>query len=200
MSGLAQTIATWIMTGVIMIAGSAAAWAGNTAPDATSQAPARLLARGAMANFSFLAPPTPAPAVPFRRENGDDVRLADFAGKVVLVNFWATWCGPCRREMPALDRLQAMLGGNDFQVLAISLDRKGAPVARKFMDEVAARHLPLFVDPKSRLSRAMGALGLPTSMLLDRAGRVVGRLVGPAEWDSQEAQTLIRHLIDEPTG
>jgi len=188
------------MTGVIMIAGSAAAWAGNTAPDATSQAPARLLARGAMANFSFLATPTPAPAVPFRRENGEEVRLADFTGKVVLINFWATWCGPCRREMPALDRLQAALGGADFQVLAISLDRKGAPVARKFMDEVAAGHLSLFVDPKSRLSRAMGALGLPTSVLLDRTGREVGRLVGPAEWDSPEARALIRHLIDSPAG
>ena len=151
---------------------------------------------GTMVNFSPSPKPLPAPDITFHDAEGRKRGLAEFAGKVVLINFWATWCGPCRREMPDLDRLQARLGGPEFTVLAISSDRKGLEAVRPFYEEYKIQNLGIFIDKTTKSQRAFGAFGLPTSVLIDAKGRQVGRLVGPAEWASDDAIALIRSVID----
>ncbi|MFP6749000.1 MAG: TlpA disulfide reductase family protein [Alphaproteobacteria bacterium] len=153
------------------------------------------LVTGTMANFSLSAKPLPVPEINFRDDGGRERDLAMVAGKVVLINFWATWCGPCRREMPDLDQLQARLGGPEFTVLAISSDRKGMAVVQEFYRQYKIRHLGAYNDSSSKAQRAFRAFGLPTSVLLDGQGREIGRLVGPAEWSSDEATALIKAAI-----
>jgi len=150
---------------------------------------------GTMANFTPSPKPLPVPVITFRDGKGQKRGLAEFSGKVVLVNFWATWCGPCRREMPDLDKLQARLGGPKFAVVAISSDRKGLEVVRTFYQENEIQHLDTYIDKTTKAQRAFGAYGLPTSVLIDAKGREVGRLVGPAEWVSAEAIALINEVI-----
>jgi thiol-disulfide isomerase/thioredoxin len=121
--------------------------------------------------------------------------LADFRGKVVLLNIWATWCAPCRREMPTLDRLQAQLGGSDFEVVALSIDRKGLPVVKEFYAEIGLDTLPIYVDQSGSAQRTLSVLGVPTTLLLDREGNEIGRLLGPAEWDSPEMMAFFRDYL-----
>ncbi|MDP6813986.1 MAG: TlpA disulfide reductase family protein [Alphaproteobacteria bacterium] len=154
------------------------------------------MAVGTMANFTLLAEPKPAPRVSFRDAKGGKRGLEEFRGKVVLINFWATWCGPCRREMADLDELQDRLGGDRFEILAISSDRKGMPAVRQFYEENKIRHLAAYNNKSAKAQRTFRAFGLPTSVLVDRQGREIGRLVGPAEWASDEAVALLKHFID----
>ncbi len=185
---------------LIPIAAAMGIFALLAATDVTPAAglPQQLAARtkGTMVNFTLSPDLPPAPAIKFRDENGGKHDLTAFAGKVVLINFWATWCGPCRREMADLDRLQEKLGGDGFTVLALSSDRKGMEVVKKFYAENKIRHLAAWIDRTTKAQRAFGAYGLPTSVLIDRRGRQVGRLVGPAEWASDEAIALIKTVID----
>jgi thiol-disulfide isomerase/thioredoxin len=153
------------------------------------------LSQGHMAAFVFKKEPETLPEVRFQDANGAEKSLADWRGKVVLVNLWATWCAPCRKEMPALDRLQKELGSPKFEVVAISVDRTGLAGARKFLDETKVENLALYADPTTRLSSLLKAVGLPITVLLDTEGREIGRLVGPAEWDSEDAKRLIRAVM-----
>ncbi len=155
-----------------------------------------LLAAGKFANFTFFDKPRPVPEVRFTDGEGRDLSLDRFRGKVVLLNLWATWCAPCRREMPALDRLQARLGGDDFEVLALAVDRGGAAKVKAFLDELGIERLGLYVDTSTRALRVLGAYGLPTTLLIDRAGNEVMRVIGATEWDGAEIVDLVRHLID----
>jgi thiol-disulfide isomerase/thioredoxin len=139
--------------------------------------------------------PVTLPQLHFLDGAGQDRTLDNFRGKVVLLNLWATWCGPCRTEMPILDRLQAELGGPDFEVLPLSIDRRGAEAVRKFYADLGIKHLNIYIDPSSKAGFGLGFLGLPTTILIDREGREVGRLVGPAEWDAPEVIALIKSLI-----
>lgn len=150
---------------------------------------------GTVKQFTLIDPPGPAPYTVFYDAEDSALKLADFQGKVLLVNFWATWCAPCVREMPSLDRLQAELGGPDFAVLAINEDRGGAKVARPFMEKLGLETLTLYVDRQMALARALEVRGMPATFLIDRQGRLVGSLVGMAEWDAPEAKALIRHYI-----
>jgi thiol-disulfide isomerase/thioredoxin len=145
-----------------------------------------------MSAFVFAPAPTALPAFKFQDAEGKERTLADWRGKVVLLNLWATWCLPCRKEMPALDRLQAALGSDKFEVVALSVDRKGAEASKKFLDETKVERLALYVDPAARANTVLRALGLPVTLLIDREGREIGRLLGPAEWDSEDAMRLIR--------
>lgn len=145
--------------------------------------------------FVVVDPPKVLPDVRFVDGKGRNRALADFKGKVVLLNVWATWCVPCRKEMPTLDRLQGALGGTDFQVIALSIDRQGPDVVRKFYDEVGIKHLEMLFDSGGRAAGELGAIGLPTTLLIDRAGREIGRLVGPAEWDRPQMIDFIQSRL-----
>lgn len=132
---------------------------------------------------------------PLTDGDGRALTLADSRGRVVLLNVWATWCVPCREEMPTLDRLQARLGGEDFQVLPLSVDRAGLEPVRRFYEEIGIRHLGQYLAEDLRAMLALGVIGLPTTLLIDREGREIARLVGPAEWDSPEAVAQFETVI-----
>jgi thiol-disulfide isomerase/thioredoxin len=153
------------------------------------------LSQGHVAAFVFRKTPEDLPEVNFKDAEGRDRTLADWRGKVVLLNLWATWCLPCRKEMPSLDRLQKEMGSDKFEVVAISVDRKGAEASKKFLDETQVDRLALYVDATARLSSTLRAVGLPATLLLDTSGREIGRLLGPAEWDSEDAKRLIRSAL-----
>lgn len=136
----------------------------------------------------------PAPDAVFSGPDGAPRRLSDFEGRVVLVNLWASWCDPCLREMPALDRLQSRLGGSDFTVVAVSLDRDPNE-ARAFLRARGIRHLAFYRDDKLSLFQALNVPGLPLSVLIDRQGRGIGRLAGPAAWDGPAARKVIEEAI-----
>lgn len=151
-------------------------------------------------NFVMHEAPKAVSAISFEDQQGQARSLADFRGKVVLVNIWATWCAPCRREMPALDRLQAALGDAEFVVAAVSIDRAGIEVVRKFYADVAVRHLAIYIDRAGKVARELGTFGLPATLLIDREGRELGRLVGPAEWDSPEIVEFLKRVVSQKTG
>jgi thiol-disulfide isomerase/thioredoxin len=156
------------------------------APAAAESPPGGFLVHGA---------PKPLPDIAFRDGEGNARSLEDFRGKVVLLNIWATWCTPCRREMPTLDRLQGALVGKDFEVIALSIDRAGAGPVGKFYGDIGITRLATYIDVSGKAVRDVGAPGLPTTLLVDRKGREAGRLVGPAEWDSPAMMTFIRNRI-----
>ena len=158
---------------------------------AAAPAPASQLPR----NFILHDAPKPIAEVRFEDGQGKALSLADFRGKVVLLNVWATWCGPCRREMPSLDRLQGLLGGDDFQVVPLSIDRAGVAVVRKFYTEVGLRKLPIYIDTAGTATRVLATVGVPATLLLDREGRELGRLIGPAEWDEPAIVEFLRGII-----
>ncbi|MDB6176773.1 TlpA disulfide reductase family protein [Paracoccus sp. Z330] len=149
------------------------------------------------AGLAKLVPADDAPAVPdttFTDPDGGEHRLADYKGKVVLLNFWATWCAPCREEMPSLEELQAELGGEDFQVVPIATGRNAPEKIDKFFEETGVSNLPVLLDPKQKLARQMGVAGLPVTILIDRDGQEVARLLGDADWASEPAKEVIRQL------
>ncbi len=127
--------------------------------------------------------------------DGRRMSLADFRGKQVLLNIWATWCGPCREEMPALDRLQTQLGGPDFEVVALSIDREGVDAVRDFYAELGIEALRIYVDVSTMAPVNLNVRGVPTTLLVDRNGREIGRYAGPAEWDGEAAVKAIREQL-----
>ncbi|MGE3229973.1 MAG: TlpA family protein disulfide reductase [Hyphomicrobium sp.] len=141
--------------------------------------------------FVYKKTPQPLADVNFVDGTGAPKTLADFRGKTVLLNLWATWCAPCREEMPSLDRLQRELGSDTFEVVALAVDRTGLESARKFLDSIGVTSLALYADPTTRSGSALRAVGMPTTILIDPEGREIGRLPGPAAWDSAEAKALI---------
>lgn len=146
-------------------------------------------------NFAVHEIPVPVPEISFEDGDGRPRSLADFSGKIVLLNVWATWCAPCRKEMPTLDRLQAELGGPDFEVVALSMDRAGPDIVKKFFAEIGIEHLALNIDTSGKAMFAIGTVGLPATLLIDRNGKEVGRLIGPAEWDAPGMVDFIRSRI-----
>ena len=150
---------------------------------------------GAMKKLVLAENPAPAPDVAFTAEGGDAARLADFRGHPMVVNFWATWCAPCRKEMPSLDALQAEFADTPFRVMTIATGRSPMPAIERFFEETGVTHLPRHSDPQMALSRAMGVLGLPVSVVIDAEGREVGRLIGDADWSSAEAKALVAALL-----
>ena len=139
-------------------------------------------------------PPQPAPQVAFTDTDGKPLTLAQFKGKPAVVNLWATWCAPCLKEMPSLDRLQANLNGK-LIVAAVSQDRSGAQRVVPFVAEMGLKNLKIYLDPKADLGRALNSRGLPTTVIIDAAGSVVGRVEGPVEWDSAEMMARLRPLL-----
>jgi thiol-disulfide isomerase/thioredoxin len=153
------------------------------------------LLTGAMTTFVLREPPTPLPDVHFLNGKGEEVSLGSFAGKVVLLNLWATWCAPCREEMPALAKLERELGSDKFQVVALAVDKAGLDGARKFFAANKIDGLAVYADPTARIGTKLGVIGMPTTILINREGRQIGRLIGPAAWDSPEAKRLIQSFL-----
>jgi thiol-disulfide isomerase/thioredoxin len=156
-------------------------------PTAFSQEPPR--------NFVMHEAPEPGAAVRFEDDQGQPRSLADFRGKIVLLNVWATWCAPCIREIPALDHLAAVLNGPDFVVISVSVDRKGIEAVRKVFAERGVQKLPTYIDSSGQVLRAVRAMGLPISLFIDREGREFGRSIGPAEWDRAPTIEFLRHVV-----
>nr|WP_282572318.1 TlpA disulfide reductase family protein [Roseomonas acroporae] len=143
------------------------------------------------------SPPTPLPEFGFTDAEGTPRTVADFAGKALVINLWATWCAPCVAEMPSLDRMQAALAGEGVAVLPLSSDRGGRPVVEAFYRQRGVSHLGVWLDPRGAAMRALGARGLPTSILVDRQGRERARLLGDAAWDSPALLAAVRALARE---
>jgi len=194
--------------GALVVAGAAiAVYAivsrqGNPPDQPVAEAPpangvTRALSTGAMAAFVVKPKREMVADVAFQDADGKEVRLANWKGRVVLLNLWATWCAPCRKEMPELNALEEKLGGRDFEVVALSVDRKGTEASAKFLAEVGANALKLYIDPTTSALNALKAPGLPASILIDRQGREIGRLVGPADWASPDAVKLVETAIGE---
>jgi len=154
----------------------------------------------APAGFAVHESPRPLPDIHFENAQGEAMSLAELRGKIVLLNIWATWCAPCRREMPTLERLQAELGGPDFEVVALSSDRNGLSVVKEFYEELGLRELGMYVDTSGKAPRELSALGVPMTLLIDREGNELGRLAGPADWDSPEMVAFIRGYIEQQSG
>ena len=153
---------------------------------------------GWMEKFEPAVEPAPLPATVFTEKDGRKRALSDFDGQIVLMNFWATWCGPCVREMPSLERLHQKISSRRFTVIALSEDRNGWEKITPFRRQLELTALPLFHDVGSKMMFGAKVRGLPTTILVGRDGRELGRLTGHAEWDSDEAVALIRHYIGRP--
>lgn len=156
---------------------------------------AKIATDGKLPGFARVEAQHPVPPLRFVDGDGKPRALADFRGRVILLNLWATWCPPCRKEMPNLDRLQEQLGGPDFEVVALSIDRGGLFAVQSFFDEMDLRHLKIYVDASAEAMAALGAVGLPTTLLVDRSGRERWRVVGPVEWDKPEVIERLRRYL-----
>ena len=130
----------------------------------------------------------------FTDPEGGEHTLANYAGQAVLLNFWATWCAPCREEMPALNALQKELGGEDFQVVTIASGRNPQPALDKFFAEAGVDSLPVLLDPRQKLAREFGIVAMPGTILIDRDGNEVARMMGPADWSSDTAKAVITQM------
>jgi len=144
--------------------------------------------------------PQPLPAISFADEHGNFLTLDRRRSKVVLLNVWATWRAPCRHEMPTLDRLQATLGSERFEVAALSINRAGIGAVRRFFDEIGSRYLDIFIDETMKAPRDLRFFGLPGTLLIGSDGRELGRLIGPAEWATPKMVACFNRVIAEHTG
>jgi thiol-disulfide isomerase/thioredoxin len=201
LAGLAAAVAVAALAGVYAMfgvdgnapVGTSAAQAGETKLD-------KSLSTGTLAAFVFKDRRPTIDSGAFKDASGKEMTLADWKGRVVLINLWATWCAPCRKEMPDLAQLQKDYGGDDFEVVAISVDLKGAEASSAFLKEVSADNLALYVEPTTRIMKKLGAIGLPVTILIDREGGEIGRLLGPAHWTAPEARKLIEAALAEKAG
>ena len=197
---LMKPISTLPLVALLLVAAAGIYWlktdtGKDEAPAAQAAAaanPFKALAAGPLAAFIVHPAPKEMEGFTFKDGTGAETSLAKWKGKVVLLNLWATWCLPCRKEMPDLAALQKELGGSDFEVVALSVDRKGAEASSAFLKEVNASSLALYTDEQSKSLQALQAIGLPATLLIGRDGREIGRLLGPAEWASDEAKALVR--------
>lgn len=162
------------------------------------------LAKGEVAAFLPAQTPLPLSEITFNDPNGKPLKLSAFNERTVLLNLWATWCAPCRKEMPALDALQSQLGSDDFEVVTVNLDRGGIDKPKAFLEEIGVETLKLYNDPSNKmlteLRKKGRGTGLPTTILVGPDGCETGTMYGPAEWNSDEAVTLINEALSKPQG
>jgi thiol-disulfide isomerase/thioredoxin len=180
---------------------------GNAGGDATCRPAVELakklapLARGEVAAVNVAKSPLKVPDLAFQDAGGKPLSLANWRGRTVLLNLWATWCVPCRKEMPALDALQQKLGGPDFQVVAVNIDTRDPDKPKAFLKELGIDKLAYYPDPTAKTFqdlKAIGrAFGMPTTLLVDRQGCEIGTIAGPAEWASDDAIKLIQAALSK---
>jgi thiol-disulfide isomerase/thioredoxin len=193
---LAVLAAGVVLYGTLAPAGKVA----GACPSASKALAAKLapLAKGEVAAVSIAPEPQQALPLAFERADGSKATLADFRGRAVLLNLWATWCVPCRAEMPALDRLEAQAGGQDFEVVAVNVDTARLERRAAFLDSVGVKALARYADPSGdafeTLHKEGRALGLPVTMLIDRDGCEIGAAAGAVKWDSADAEALVGAL------
>jgi thiol-disulfide isomerase/thioredoxin len=158
------------------------------------------LVHGEVAALALAQTPFHLPDLAFKDAQGHDRTLADWRGRTVLLNLWATWCVPCRREMPALDALQTMLGGPDFEVVAVNIDTRDPAKPLAFLKDVGVTHLASYSDASAKifedLKEAGKAFGMPTTVIVDRSGCEIGTMAGPAEWASDDGVKLVGAAIN----
>lgn len=176
----------WVVVSIVL----------NAAPFASAAAPCSK-APASLGRYQATAPGRELPQAGFLDAGGTERSLADFRGQGLVLNFWATWCAPCVKEMPALDRLAKRSGERGLRVMALSADREGAPVVRKFYDVNDIKHLDVAVDKLGRAARAADVSGLPTTVLYDGQGREVGRVVGVAEWDAPDTLDFLGRCLGD---
>ena len=153
------------------------------------------LRQGDMQKLVFSDAPQPVPEAVLLDAEGAEHDLSEYAGRYVLLNFWATWCAPCRAELGSLDRLEATFGGEDFAVVTVATGPNPVPAIQKLFAEEGITRLPILRDTRQAFARAMGVLGLPITVLIDPEGREIARLIGDAVWDGPEAQAIVAALI-----
>lgn len=156
------------------------------------------LREGDMQKLALHEAPVDLPEAVFLDEADAEHPLADYRGKWVVLNFWATWCAPCRKEMPSLDRLQAAMP--EIAVLPVATGRNAPEAITRFYDEAGVKGLPILRDPKSDLARNIGVMALPLTIVLNPEGQEVARLIGDAEWDSANAQAVLKAMMAEAAG
>lgn len=164
----------------------------NPAPDRVGDGP-RLM--GQVAYFRLVDRPVDPPAVVWRTLDGDQISLTDYKGKVVLLNFWATWCGPCMEELPSIDNVAAQLSSDDFAVVAINIDDNPERTAPIFADRLQLTALDIFIDPEYRSANALGLRSMPSTFLFDRDGQIIGMMERGAYWDAPESVELLLHYV-----
>jgi len=194
-SGRAALLALVLVAIVLIVSGAVLfTLVGRPAADQGRPAVEQAADQTPLGEFIPASPPRPAPPISFADTAGKVVNLADFDGRVVLLNLWATWCAPCRHEMPSLERLQSRLG-DKIAVLAVSEDFGGDKVVAPFIAKLGLAMVNVYVDPKSKVGQAFHVDGLPTSFLVDRSGRVRGRVEGEADWNSPKMLAVIEPLL-----
>lgn len=195
-----------VIVGVAAVYGIATL-TGNAGGDAVCRPAVELaekvapFARGEVAAVNVAERPLKLPELAFRDATGAARTLSDFRGRTVLLNLWATWCVPCREEMPALDALQGKLGSDGFEVVAINIDTRDAEKPKAFLNELGIRNLAYYADPSARVFqdlKAIGrAFGMPTTVLIDPQGCEIGTIAGPADWASEDAVRLIQAALPQ---
>lgn len=184
-----------------LLAGGAGETGGNAQCRGTEALASRLkpLAKGEIAALQVAGQPRPATPLSFQNAKGEPVTLEAFRGRAIVLNLWATWCAPCRKEMPALDELQAKLGSADFEVVAVNIDTRNFEKPKQFLAEIKVEKLGYYADPTARifqdLKAAGRAFGMPTTLVIDRNGCELAWLAGPAEWASHDALAFVSEAI-----
>jgi thiol-disulfide isomerase/thioredoxin len=195
-------LAAAIALGLALYTGGAVPGNAQGASCSTAKAVAdriRPLVKGEIAGVLVSEKQQELPNLSFQSPDGKPMTVADMKGRMVLLNLWATWCAPCRKEMPALDKLQAELGGPDFEVVAVNIDQRNLERPKKFLAEVGVAKLAHYADPSARIFQQLRAVdravGMPTTLLIDRNGCELAYLAGPAEWASDEAKAFVRAAL-----
>ena len=182
--------------------GKRVAYSGVCAQSLTAGQAADPLVHGEVAALTLATKPNQLGPIAFDDTNGLKTTIGSFTGKTVLLNLWATWCVPCRQEMPALDKLQASLGSKDFSVVAVNIDTVRLDKPKAFLTEIGAKSLPFYSDNTADILQALKQnqeiKGLPTTILIGRDGCEIGTMAGPAAWDSPDAKALIESLAKAP--
>jgi thiol-disulfide isomerase/thioredoxin len=207
-----KRLAVIVTGGVVAVALAAVYGMGaftRNAPDAACATAVELarrvgpLARGEVAAFVPAEQPLRLPNVAFRDTAGTERHLSDWRGRTVLLNLWATWCVPCRKEMPALDTLEGKLGGPAFEVVAVNIDTRDPAKPRTWLTEAGISRLAYYADPSAKLFQDLKIIGrapgMPTTLLVDPAGCEIGTVAGPAEWASEDALKLISAALGRPS-
>lgn len=153
---------------------------------------------GEMRNFKLMKTRVGRPDFSWKDGDGNAVTMADFDGKVLLINYWASWCEICTRELPTVDNLQNTLGGDKFSVVAMNVDINGKGIAVRHMKRLALKYLDLHLDTPQKTMQSLGLQVMPTTYLFNHKGNLLGLLRGGADWDSREAMALVQYFIDNP--